>query len=346
MAIANGQVVVEIVTPGPNDAMCCGTLKVRKTLALSGGMLTEVGSEELGTVSLDDLMGTSWLLERIDQQPILADTTVTANFAEGQISGSAGCNNYNGPVTSDGGQHLAIGPLVTTRMACPEPIMAQETQVLTALQAASQWSYQPGQMVILYAKEDGSLGRLYFDPAATDEQAAAPAPMTVSGDVTATEVITFTPTAVPAETREGSCFANAIGLGRADAYRCTVGNEIFDPCFVVDDAPTVVCGANPTTGDIGFVLALTEPLPAPEAAGPAKPWLVELAGGQVCGLMTGTVVGVDGRIAPYGCPDQSYLFEDFQRGDIWMAEKAVIGLNDAGFFIEQSQMVPIARVWQ
>jgi hypothetical protein len=28
------------------------------------------------------------------------------------------------------------------------------------------------------------------------------------------------------------------------------------------------------------------------------------------------------------------------------AEKAVIGLNDDGYFIEQSEMVPISRIWQ
>ncbi len=349
MAIANGQVVVEIVTPGPDDPLCCGTQKLRKTLALSGNMLAEVGSEELGTVSLDDLMGTSWVLERLEfDQPVAPETTITASFADGQVSGSAGCNNYNGSVTSDSGQNLTVGPLVTTRMACPEPAMSQELQYLTALQAASQWSYFPGQLAVTYIKDDGSLGTLFFDPAAPAAEQAEAAPAGTSSSMIAgpTEVINFAPTAVPAETREGSCFANAIGLGRTDAYRCTVGNEIFDPCFVVDDAPTVVCGANPTSGDIGFSLALTEPLPAPDPGNLAMPWLLELADGQVCGLMTGTIPGVGERTAPYGCPDQSYLFEDIQQGEIWMAEKAVIGVKEDGYFAEQSDMVAIARVWQ
>ena len=165
-------------------------------------------------------------------------------------------------------------------------------------------------------------------------------------EVTATEVITFVPTEIPIETQSGSCFSSAIGLGRSDAYRCTVGNQIYDPCFVVDDTPTVVCGANPATGETGFVLDLTEPLPAPETGNLAQPWLIKLADGQVCGLMTGTVVGVGDRIAPYGCPDRSYLFEDIQKGEVWLAEKANIGVNDNGYFIENSEMVPIRTVWQ
>jgi hypothetical protein len=165
--------------------------------------------------------------------------------------------------------------------------------------------------------------------------------------VTATEVIEYVPD-VPSETQEGSCFTSASGLQREDAYRCsTEDGSIYDPCFVVDEAPTVVCGANPTTGEAGFVLELTEPLPEPDLGAVSQPWLVELADGQVCGLMTGTVVGVGDRIAPYGCPDQTYLFEDFQQdGDVWMAEKAVIGLNDDGYYIEQSEMVPLRTVWQ
>ena len=78
----------------------------------------------------------------------------------------------------------------------------------------------------------------------------------------------------------------------------------------------------------------------------SQPWLIELADGTVCGLMTGTVVGVGDRIASYGCPDGTYLFNDFQQGQVWMAEKAKIGLNDNGYFIEESEMVPIRTVWQ
>jgi len=61
-----------------------------------------------------------------------AGTELTATFgADGIVSGSSGCNTYNGSYTLTG-ETLAIGPLGTTRMACPEPIMTQETQYLAA----------------------------------------------------------------------------------------------------------------------------------------------------------------------------------------------------------------------
>jgi heat shock protein HslJ len=166
MVIENGQVVAEIVTPGPDEPLCCGTLKVRKTLVLQDGKLAEVGSEELGTVSLDDLMGSSWVLERLNfDQPSLADSGITAVFADGQVTGSAGCNNYSTSLSSDGGQALTVGPIISTRMACPEPEMTREMAYLTALQNATEWSYFPGQLAVTYQNEDGSLGTLFYDPA-------------------------------------------------------------------------------------------------------------------------------------------------------------------------------------
>ena len=88
-----------------------------------------------------------------------------------QVSGSAGCNNYNAAVSSDGGQALTVGPAASTMMACADPIQAQETAYLTALQTAVQWSYVAGQLVISYVSEDGVYGALYYDPASSEETA-------------------------------------------------------------------------------------------------------------------------------------------------------------------------------
>ncbi len=64
----------------------------------------------------------------------LAGTTLTATFtADGHVGGDAGCNNYSGPYKLDGTK-LTVGPLATTRKACDQPIMDQETKFLAALQ--------------------------------------------------------------------------------------------------------------------------------------------------------------------------------------------------------------------
>ena len=342
VTIEEGQIVMEIVTQGPDDPQCCPTLVQRKTYAWQDGQLTEISSEDVGPISGEALNGTSWSLVyfNFDQESVLDGTEITVNFADGRVAGSGGCNSYTAGYETGGDtpQAIDIGPAAATLAACAPPVMQQEMRFFNALETASQWGYQIGQLVLTYENAEGGLNSLVFAPQ-LEAMAEADSPQP-------TEVVTFVPTEIPTETQTGSCFTNAIGLGRADAYRCTVGNQIYDPCFVTGEEQTVVCGANPATGETGFVLELTESLPEPDVNQPGKPWLIELADGQICGLMTGTVPGVADRIAPYGCPDQTYLFEDFQQGEVWQAEKAAIGLNDDGFFIESSEMVPITRVWQ
>jgi heat shock protein HslJ len=68
-------------------------------------------------------------------------TTVNALFgADGNITGSAGCNSYTGSYTRSGQNGIAIGPLATTLMFCGEPgVMDQETAYLANLQAAASY---------------------------------------------------------------------------------------------------------------------------------------------------------------------------------------------------------------
>ena len=59
----------------------------------------------------------------------IAGSTLTATFTpDGQVAGNGGCNTYSGPYKLDG-TSLTVGPLVTTRMACEQAIMDQETAV-------------------------------------------------------------------------------------------------------------------------------------------------------------------------------------------------------------------------
>lgn len=188
-----------------------------------------------------------------------------------------------------------------------------------------------------FALQDGQLAATTTEVLGTQELS-----------VTETEVITFTPTVIPEESQAGNCFSNAIGLGRADAWRCMTGNQIHDPCFQVDDAPTLVCGADPISGEEGFVLELTEPLPPVEVGELARPWRIELEDGTICGLMTGTVPGAEGQTAPYGCADeaQSYLMETFDREfPIWFAQRVTFDLGEDGFIIRSSVRQAIVTVW-
>jgi heat shock protein HslJ len=176
--IENGQVMLEITAEGPGDAACCKSHKTSKTYALQNGQLAEIPGEEaaLEKISAADLNGTSWTLLELDtDQPALADAPITLSFTGDQLSGSGGCNSYNGSFTlgADNPFVMTVGPLAATQMACPEPILNQETAYLAALQGVSQWGYLIGDLVLYYGKEDGTLGRLLFTPSAAASPATA-----------------------------------------------------------------------------------------------------------------------------------------------------------------------------
>jgi heat shock protein HslJ len=70
---------------------------------------------------------------------VLGQSSITMSFKDGQVAGSAGCNNFHGTYSTEGSK-LTLGPLATTRRACEEPLMTQEQEFLAALASAVTWS--------------------------------------------------------------------------------------------------------------------------------------------------------------------------------------------------------------
>jgi heat shock protein HslJ len=67
---------------------------------------------------------------------VLGGVTMTATFEDGTVSGTTGCNSFNGAYEIDG-QNITIGPLASTLAACPTPELdTQETNYLAALELA------------------------------------------------------------------------------------------------------------------------------------------------------------------------------------------------------------------
>jgi heat shock protein HslJ len=97
----------------------------------------------------------TWVLESYSQQDSLQDvlegTEITAIFdsAEGEISGSAGCNSYFASYDVDGSK-LSISTIGCTEMFCvtPEGVMEQEEQYLTTLATAESYEVRDGQLHI------------------------------------------------------------------------------------------------------------------------------------------------------------------------------------------------------
>lgn len=215
-AIEDGQIKLEITTRGPGDGDCCPSYRTSRTYALQDGQLAEVAGEDQEPVRISaaDLNGTSWnLLEMDYDTPALADAVVTISFQDDQISGSGGCNRYNSSfsLSEDNPFVITVGPVVSTQMACPEPILDQEAAYLTALEDVVRWGYVFGRLALYYAGHQGFPARLLFAPQAADaEMETTEAVDTASsavGDAAAIEA-TFV---CPGGTSIDAVFDNAAG---------------------------------------------------------------------------------------------------------------------------------------
>ena len=85
------------------------------------------------TTGADPLTGTRWTLDLAGLDvPGAEQVLPTIAFADGSVSGSAGCNTFNGSYTVSG-DSLTFGQLATTNMACDTAPTAVETIVLERL---------------------------------------------------------------------------------------------------------------------------------------------------------------------------------------------------------------------
>jgi heat shock protein HslJ len=168
LALDGSRVIAAYIGHGPGDVDCCPTWNVRQVFELTNGRMTQISREEISKASAADLYGTSWRLVDLDggQEPVLAEPEITLDIEDAQISGFAGCNNYNGSVTvnQEFPNELTVGPISTTQMACEDPIAQQESLYLTRLASVYRWTYQFGQLVLLYPLEGNALGELMFEP--------------------------------------------------------------------------------------------------------------------------------------------------------------------------------------
>ena len=98
----------------------------------------------------DPLAGTSWELMSLSGTRPIAGTTITAEFANGQVRGSAGCNSYSGSYQVKGDE-ITVGAIAMTEMACLDPkgAMDQEQVFAGMLADAQTFRLSEGQLQIM-----------------------------------------------------------------------------------------------------------------------------------------------------------------------------------------------------
>jgi heat shock protein HslJ len=130
---------------------------------ISGNLLRIMNSN--GTVILTysvvqptPLTGTLWQMTSYNNGKgglvsDLSSINTTAIFSEdGNLAGSAACNQYHTTYLVNDSQ-IEIGPVATTRMMCPEPVMQQEMDYLNALQSAASYEIQGSDLILFNAND-------------------------------------------------------------------------------------------------------------------------------------------------------------------------------------------------
>jgi hypothetical protein len=96
-----------------------------------------------------------------------------------------------------------------------------------------------------------------------------------------TKVVTYNAASMRAAGKrvKGFCWISSMASGRSDAFRCTAGNFIIDPCFAVS-SKVVNCPLD-MTANAGTIINLTKPLPEgnPPSRRSWPPWSLRVAEG-------------------------------------------------------------------
>lgn len=162
-----GSITLEVLQTGDDDAMCCPSQLATRTWTLENKQLTEGEMEVTGKLSLDILEGSHWILTHINRrEPLPDDAEVTLSFNEGQISGKSACNRYSAGIEQgDNPGDILIGPVMGTRMMCPDHLMMVESQYLKALSQLTSFSFFSGSLALNGQDEDGKPFSLLLRPA-------------------------------------------------------------------------------------------------------------------------------------------------------------------------------------
>ncbi|HEX2283049.1 MAG TPA: hypothetical protein VHG52_14920 [Thermomicrobiales bacterium] len=170
--------------------------------------------------------------------------------------------------------------------------------------------------------------------------------LVVSGVTDVRYVLPFTPDGLNSsyavsDTVEGVCGEpSLVAHDRPDAWDCiTTDHDILDPCFedpygLPDEPGQLACLSAPFDREV-VLLTLTEPLVRQQDVAPAVgdspagmvpdlsaeaaisaadlPWGLELANGDRCALLRGTLTVMAGQVVHYGCANGGLVFGETHR---------------------------------
>jgi eukaryotic-like serine/threonine-protein kinase len=118
-------------------------------------------------------------------------------------------------------------------------------------------------------------------------------------------------------TASGTCWEGSLAAsGRSDAWRCSAGNLVLDPCFsnaLQPTAPQLVCPDSLSAGTLFNLTAPRDPRYVNKDVPGVQPWAMALTTGQLCNVITGAAGAVGRLRINYACTGGLFLYGDPDR---------------------------------
>lgn len=105
-----------------------------------------------GVLPPASLERTVWRIASINGAAISADQGASVSFGDGRMSGTVGCNRLGSDYTFAAGK-LGFGPVMSTRMACQEPLTSHEYALVSLLGASPSTSFTNNGALVLTDKD-------------------------------------------------------------------------------------------------------------------------------------------------------------------------------------------------
>jgi heat shock protein HslJ len=174
LSIEGGEIVVDMITHGSDDPMCCPTQHVVQTFELRDGQLVQTSGELISAASGSEIVGVVWRWVKFlggDGTTIIVDDPEKYTLEllpDGMVRIEADCNSASGTYTLDaaGGLTLELGP--TTLAECgPGSLYDEYLEMLGWVRTY----VMEGDQLVLNMMADG--GDLFFERAGTSAAAGS-----------------------------------------------------------------------------------------------------------------------------------------------------------------------------
>jgi heat shock protein HslJ len=132
-----------------SDGMSGRTYKDTVTVMVGKKTYKGCGGGILAPASMER---TVWRVASINGAKIPASQGALVGFGDGRMSGTIGCNRLGSNYTYRDGK-LGFGPVMSTRMACQEPLTSQEYTFVSVIGASPATSFTGNGVLVLTGKD-------------------------------------------------------------------------------------------------------------------------------------------------------------------------------------------------